>query len=134
MKSSSTARVQNPFDDGAGNRLIRMGLLSEDGTSSSASVTVLSQVFAGLLFDEMCDFYQDYTCVQEELQRLFTAAEEADGKQRFLMVCLLYDKLHRPLPDPVWWISGNPSLAGQFASSYIQHLQNISSIEEVVRT
>lgn len=130
---SNSIRAQNPFDDGADDRLIRMGLLSEDGTASAVSVTTLSQAFAGLLFDEMCDFYQDYSIVQDELRRLFDAAEQADGRQRFLMICLQYDRLCRPLPDPVWWISGNPSLASQFAGSYIRHLQNISNIEEVAQ-
>lgn len=110
-----------------------MGLLLEDGTASAVSITALSLAFAGLLLDDACDFYQDYARAQDEFQCLFAAAEHAGGRQRFLPVCRQYHELCRPLPDPVWWISGNPALAGQFTDGYIRHLQNISSFEKVPR-
>ena len=87
-----------------------MGLLLEDGTASAVSITALSLAFAGLLLDDACDFYQNYARAQDEFQCLFAAAEHAGGRQRFLPVCRQYHELCRPLPDPVWWISGNPLL------------------------
>ena len=95
-----------------------MGLLSDDGNTEMAALPSLSRAFAGLMFDDPCDSCQDYSSVQTELQRLFDAADHAEPRQSFLLVCLQYDRLFRVLPDPIWWISGTFSLAGDFAVLY----------------
>lgn len=130
-KKIRTARIQNPFDDGAEERLHRMGLLHGDGEINTSSLRVLSDVFAGLLFDELCDFYQDYSMVKDDLNQLFTAAEIADARQKFLLICLQYDGLGQVLPNPIWWISGNSGLAGAFADNYIRYLKQLCDSEEV---
>ena len=56
-----TRRPSSPFDDGAAERLRRMGLLQERDKPDRESMAVLCCVYAGLLFDDMCDFYQDYS-------------------------------------------------------------------------
>ena len=124
-------RAQNPFDGGAEERLKRMDLLKADGEANKTTLLTLSAVFAGLLFDELCDFYQDYSMVKDDLGQLFSAAETADARQKFLLICLQYDALGQALPNPIWWISGNPELAGIFANAYIQHLKQLSDSEEV---
>lgn len=83
-----------------------------------AALSSLSCAFAGLMFDDLCDRCQDYSSVQTELQRLFDAADHAEPRQSFLLVCLQYDRLFQVLPDPIWWISGTLSLAGDFAVLY----------------
>lgn len=124
-------RVQNPFDDGAAERLRRMGLRSSDGRANDDAILTLSCVYAGLLFDDLCDYYQDYACVSRDLQQLFVAAETAPARQRFLMLCLQYDGLSQPLPNPIWWISGDSELASVFADSYIRHLKQLCDPGEV---
>ena len=124
-------RAQNPFDDGSEERLRRMDLLQSDGNVNKPALLALSKVYAGLLFDELCDFYQDYSMVKDDLGQLFTAAETAEDRQKFLLVCLQYDELGQSLPNPIWWISGNTNLAGAFADSYICHLKQLSDSEEV---
>lgn len=95
-------RAQNPFDGGAEERLKRMDLLKADGEANKTSLLTLSAVFAGLLFDELCDFYQDYSMVKDDLGQLFSAAETADARQKFLLICLQYDALGQALPNPIW--------------------------------
>ena len=65
-----------------------MGLLSDDGNTEMAALSSLSRAFAGLMFDDLCDSCQDYSSVQTELQRLFDAADHAEPRQSFLLVCL----------------------------------------------
>lgn len=84
-------RAQNPFDGGAEERLKRMDLLKADGEANKTTLLTLSAVFAGLLFDELCDFYQDYSMVKDDtvqaiVQRL---NEEADTARRYLDLCEL---------------------------------------------
>ena len=46
----------NPFDDSALPRLQRMGLLSATGEADRDAIASLSTVYAGLLFDAICDY------------------------------------------------------------------------------
>lgn len=131
-KRARGRRAQNPFDGGAEERLKRMDLLKADGEANKTSLLTLSAVFAGLLFDELCDFYQDYSMVKDDLGQLFSAAETADARQKFLLICLQYDALGQALPNPIWWISGSPALAGAFADSYVLHLKKLCDSEEVL--
>ena len=96
------------------------------------ALTALSKVYAGLLFDELCDFYQDYSMVRDDLGQLFSAATDADARQKFLLICLQYDALGQALPNPIWWISGSPDLAELFSDNYIQHLRLLCNSGEVL--
>lgn len=100
-------RAHSPFEDSATQRLRRMGLTTEDGSPERDAMAVFSSIFAGQFFDDLCDYYQDYENVQETIAQIFHTAEQADPKQKFLMICLQYDSIYRSLPDPVWWISGS---------------------------
>ena len=60
------------------------------------------------------------------LERLQETAESVAEKEKFLLICLQYDGLGRQLPDPVWWISGNPELADLFSSGFLTHLRQLS--------
>ena len=41
-------------------------------------------------------------------------------------------RLFQVLPDPIWWISGTLSLAGDFAVLYIEHLKKLACAKEVM--
>lgn len=126
-----TTRPQNPFDDGAEARLHRMGLLTIDGNADESSMNALSRAYSGLLFDDLCDFCQTPSDVLEILQKFYKGAERAEARQKFLLLCLQYDALSQPLPNPIWWISGDPELAGDFADRFICHLKKLSDAMEV---
>ena len=68
----------------------RMGLFDAEGHTNNTTLQALSKVYAGQLFDELCDFYQDYSMVRDDLGQLFSAAKTADARQRFLLICLQY--------------------------------------------
>ena len=131
----ASAAVGNAAAPGenVGERLRRMGLLTETGSIETSALTALAHTFAGLLFDDLCDASQDYSGVQTELQQLFDAVDRAEPRQKFLLLCLQYDRLSQVLPDPIWWISGTPEIAGEFAGHFIRHLKKLSGCEEVVR-
>lgn len=76
-------RAQNPFDDGAEERLRRMGLIRPDGEVDKTSLFALSAVYAGLLFDELCDFYQDYSMVKDDLDQLFRQQKQQRADRSF---------------------------------------------------
>lgn len=124
-------RPQNPFDDGAKARLHRMGLLRIDGSVDEATLNALSRAYSGLLFDDLCDTCQNSCEITDILRRLYEAAEQAEPRQKFLLICLQYDALSQPLPNPIWWISGDSELAGDFAEHFICHLKKLSDAMEV---
>lgn len=119
-------RPRSPFDDSAPERLRRMGLADADGRADCDVMSVFARIFAGQFYDDLCDYYQDYTAVQDLLIQLLDTAEDADAKQKFLLICLQYDGMFRELPDPVWWISGQPEFAELFADGFLVHLKMLN--------
>lgn len=118
-------RPRSPFDDSALERLRRMGLADADGRADPDVMIVFARIFAGQFYDDLCDYYQDYADVQELLAQLLDAAENAEPKQKFLLICLQYDGMFRDLPDPVWWISGQSEFTELFADDFLAHLKQL---------
>lgn len=113
-------RVPDPFDGSAEARLAHMGLLDQKGRVDAHSVKVFTHIFAGLFFDDLCDFYDD----RDKLEVIYNAfqelAEKQDHQHMLLLLSLQYDYLRKPLPDPVWWISGNIEAVRAFMSGFLQ--------------
>lgn len=118
-------RPRSPFDDSALERLRRMGLADTDGHAIRDVMTIFACIFAGQFYDDLCDYYQNYEDVQELLDQIFDTVENAEPKQKFLLICLQYDGMFRDLPDPIWWISGQPEFAGMFADGFLAHLKRL---------
>lgn len=116
-------RAQSPFDDSARDRLRRMGLTDEAGKPDRDAFTFCSRIFAGQFFDDLCDYFESYEDVRDLISGLSDSSENAEGRRKFLLVCLQYDAIYRTLPDPVWWISGNPAAAELFAEGFLAHLK-----------
>lgn len=125
-------RPRSPFDANAMERLRRMGLADADGRAAPDVMIIFARIFAGQFYDDLCDYYQEHADIQELLSQLFDTAETAEPKQKFLLICLQYDGMFRELPDPVWWISGQPEFAELFADGFLVHLKllNDKSKEE----
>ena len=66
MSKKRFLRVPDPFDSSASARLERMGILRPDGQVNVETMRTFVQIFAGLFFDDLCDFYSD----QDDLCRL----------------------------------------------------------------
>ena len=118
-------RPRSPFDDSALERLRRMGLADADGRAAPDVMFIFARIFAGQFYDDLCDYYQNYEDVQELLDQIFDTVENAEPKQKFLLICLQYDGMFRDLPDPIWWISGQPEFAGMFADGFLAHLKRL---------
>ena len=81
-------RAQSPFDDSAPDRLRRMGLTDEKGSPDRDALSICSCIFAGQFFDDLCDYFESWEDVRELISSLSESAEDAAGKQKFLLVCL----------------------------------------------
>lgn len=115
-------RVPDPFDGSAEARLAHMGLLDQNGQIVSHSMEVFTRIFAGLFFDDLCDFYDDrdkLTAIYRAFQEL---AEKDDHQHMLLLLSLQYDYLRKPLPDPVWWLSGHSEAVRGFMSRFLDLL------------
>lgn len=119
-------RTHSPFEDSAAERLRRMGLTAADGSPERDAMAVFSSIFAGQFFDDLCDYCQDFENVQAIIDQIFHTAEQADPRQKFLLICLQYDSIYRTLPDPIWWISGSPAFAELFAEGFLAHLKRLA--------
>lgn len=118
-------RPHSPFDGNAIERLRRMGLVTAESIPDRDVMSIFSGIFAGQFYDDLCDYYQNYEDVQELLDQIFDTVENAEPKQKFLLICLQYDGMFRDLPDPIWWISGQPEFAAMFADGFLAHLKRL---------
>ena len=118
-------RPHSPFDGNAIERLRRMGLVTAESIPDRDVMSIFSGIFAGQFYDDLCDYYQNYEDVQELLDQIFDTVENAEPKQKFLLICLQCDGMFRDLPDPIWWISGQPEFAGMFADGFLAHLKRL---------
>lgn len=132
MNLYHTPMMPGPFDDSAAARQIRMGLLKRDGTPDQDSIAVLSRVFAGLLFDDLCESSPDMERVYDICDRFEHLRVQGNAKQTLLFICLQYDGLLQHLPGPIWWIVGNPALVEPFCAGFVQCLREFRTESEVM--
>lgn len=131
MNLYNTPMVPEPFDDSARARQIRMGLLAADGKADADAVAVLARVYAGLLFDDLCETSPDVEQVYAVCDRFEALQKEGDARKILLYICVQYDGMLRALPEPIWWIVGNPALVEPFAEGFAQRLSEFRA-EEVM--
>ena len=122
MSKKRFLRVPDPFDSSAGARLERMGILRPDGQVNVETMRTFVQIFAGLFFDDLCDFYSD----QDDLSCVLDAFSELTARKDFqniyLLISLQYDTIRKPLPDPIWWLAGCAPALSLFCLGFVERL------------
>lgn len=98
--------VPDPFDSSTGARLERMGILRPDGEVNVEVMRAFVQIFGGLFFDDLCDFYSDQGEVSAVTAAFSELAARKDCQNIYLLISLQYDTIRKPLPDPIWWCHG----------------------------
>lgn len=121
-----------PFDDSARARLVRMGLLDEEGKADQDAVSVLARVYAGLFYDALCDACEDKERVFVTCSDLIEQLGVVTPKQLFLSICAQHDYIHRDLPEPIWRISGNPTVVNIFSEDFVRRLSEFISEGEAM--
>lgn len=120
-------RVPDPFDGSAEARLTHMGLLDQDGRIVPQNMNAFTHIFAGLFFDDLCDFYDDRDKLEAIYRTFQELAEKEDHQHMLLLLSLQYDYLRKPLPDPVWWLSGHCEAVKSFMSGFLGLLGDLMS-------
>lgn len=125
MSKNLYLRVPDPFDSSTSARLERMGVLQPDGEVNTETMKAFVHIFAGLFFDDLCDFYSD----QEQLTVVATAFSELaarkDCQNIYLLISLQYDTVRKPLPDPIWWLAGCAPALSQFCFGFVERLLSL---------
>ena len=132
MNLYNTPMTPGPFDDSAKARQTWMGLLQSDGTPEQDAVSVLARVYAGLLFDDLCETLPDMEQVYAICNRFEDLMAQGDARKTLLYICRQYDNLLRTLPEPIWWIVGNPALVGPFCEGFVRRLSEFRNESEVM--
>lgn len=122
MTKNLYLRVPDPFDESTAARLERMGILHPTGEVNIETMRAFVQIFAGLFFDDLCDFYSD----QEEVSAVAAAFSELsvrkDCQNIYLLISLQYDTIRKPLPDPIWWLAGCAPALSLFCLGFVERL------------
>ena len=132
MNLYHTPMTPGPFDDSARARQIRMGLLDTDGRADADAVAVLTRVYAALMFDDLCETSPDIERVNALCDHFDALLTEGDVRKALLYICIQYDGMLRPLPEPIWWIVGNPALVEPFVEGFVRRLSEFRSESEVM--
>jgi hypothetical protein len=123
--NKNTTHASSPFDDSAIDHHRRMGLIREDGKVNIPAVTALAHVYAGLFFDALCDDCDEYETVFKICRTLIDLAHTTQPKRILLALCTEYDAMRRPLPEPIWWISGSNEIVPLFMRSFLHWLEKL---------
>ena len=132
MEPRGAPRPHDPFDDSAVERQRRMGLLAPEGGVDANAIAILSRVYAGLLMDELWDNCQNAEEISAACRRLLELVQDANSRRALLELCMLYDGLRRPLPEPIWWIAGSDTLLTPFMAGFAAYLAELSAGLEVM--
>jgi hypothetical protein len=119
-------RAPNPFDESAEARLINMGVIGIDGEISQQVISVFADVFSGLFFDDLCDFCDDPGDIAKYCGILNDLFAEGDSRRVYLVLSVLYDRMGKPLPDPVWWLAGNAAAVDTFVLHFVPGLRRLA--------
>ena len=114
--------ISNPFDDSARARQRRMGLLEANGRPDADAIAVLARVYAGLLYDDLCETSLDAEQVRDVCDRFESLREKGDAQKTLLYIFAQYDWMFGALPEPIWWIIGNPALVEPFVEGFVRRL------------
>lgn len=113
----------DPFNSAAPARLIRMGILKEDGSIDDTVVDVFAKGYAGLFFDALYDFYDEKATVASTLNLFAEFRQRNDYFHMYLYLSLCYDNMGSTLPDPIWWIAGQEEIIVRFMTAFLKYLE-----------
>ena len=117
----------DPFDGSAPARLQRMGLLMPNGKPNVQTMQVFTNIIAGQFFDDLCDYHSDAEHLASTLAGFSELAARRDYKKVYLLLSIQYDRLRKPLPDPVWWLAGVTPAVELFSAGLVERLTQLMS-------
>ena len=123
-------QIISPFDPAASIRLRRMGLLTEDHQVNNSIVEAISVVQAGLLFSQIFDSCGDWEGAIKVCRRITAQASQVTDRQVLLIISIQYDAIAKPIPEVIWWISGNDALLAPFVRGFVYHLNELCAKED----
>lgn len=113
----------DPFNSAAPARLIRMGILKEDGSIDDTVVDVFAKGYAGLFFDALHDSYDDAATIAGIIKTFSELRTRNDYFHMYLYLSLSYDNMAIALPDPIWWIAGQEEIIVRFMTAFLSYLE-----------
>lgn len=114
--------VPDPFDSSTSARLKRMGVLRPSGDVNTETMRAFIRIFAGLFFDDLCDFHSDQAQLDAVMAAFSELATRKDYQNIYLLISLQYDTIRKPLPDPIWWLAGCAPALSLFCLGFVEHL------------
>lgn len=123
-KTPFAARVSDPFDGSAQVRLLRMGIIDKNGQLDREVMSAFAGIFAGLFFDDLCDYYDDAEDLLEIYGMFRAFYSKQDYQHMYLLISIQYDSIRKPLPDPVWWLAGNHAAVKEYMTLFMEHYKH----------
>jgi len=122
-------RVADPFDGTARARLEHMGLYDYSGQMRTNTMLVFANIFTGQFFDDLNECHGSAANMLSIYEAFRALYEKEDYQHMYLMMSVQYDYISKPLPDPVWWIAGDPDAVTAFMAHFIRRYEHLMEIE-----
>jgi len=112
----------DPFAPTAPTRLTRMRLTTPDNKPNPHTMPVFAGIFSAIFYEQAMDLYGNPTVTTSIATSLLELRDQRKYEQMFVFLCLQYDAMHIPIPDPVWWIAGNSDVVREFMDAFTTRL------------
>jgi len=123
----STYHPLDPFDDSAPTRLARMGITDAHGKANSETLPVFAGIFSAHFYERAMDFYANPTVAESIAMSLSALSDRRGYEQMFVFLCLQYDAMQEPIPDPAWWIAGCTDVVREFMEIFTVRLCELAA-------
>ena len=116
----------DPFDDSAPTRLARMGITDAHGNPNSDTLPVFAGIYSAHFYEQSMDCYGNPDVVSTIATSLSTLNDRQGYEQMYVFLCLQYDAMQVPIPDPVWWIAGCTDVVREFMTAFTMRLRELT--------
>lgn len=111
-------------DKSALERLVFMGLMTDERMVNADVMPVFAGIFAGLFYWDARGRY-DTGAVVRILNVFSGFLELNEYHNMYLFLSIEYDRMRKPLPDPVWWLSCSPEAVEGFILCFVERLAEL---------
>ena len=116
----------SPFGEKGELRQRHMGLINAEGKPDLDAVATMSRIYAGLFYDDLLEGSYPDDHAKTLCEHLSELLQAEDTRRVLLAICSQYDDMLQPLPEPIWWIVGNPALVEPFVEGFICRLREFN--------
>jgi len=123
-----------PFDGSARTRLTHMGMLSTGGSPIPNVISTFADIIGGLFYVDFVALYRKPGDLRAIYRRFIELLTKREYDHMFVFLCIQYDFMHKPLPEPVLWLAGQPRALAAFMPLFMDKLTSLMTMAGYIKS